>query len=177
MRHRSAWIVSRSWRRLVSCLSISLRMYVASIISAIFPAWKLVALLARRLIYDCVRTECARKWLNHRVSSSQSDSIAIVGKSDPRAAARLPANDSAVPRENNRDNRTKSYRDREWRSVTAFVSQRNHRNHRLISFLFSFTVTVDGSPRRKAWNPEIHVKQKNVYTFICSFFQNRVSLD
>lgn len=60
------------------------------------------------------------------------DSIAIVGKS-PACCSSFAFNDSAVLREQ-QDNRTKSYRNCKWRTVTAAVSQRVV-DDRLISFL------------------------------------------
>jgi len=75
--------------------------------------------------------ECTRKWLNHRISNS----LAIVSplSANPPCCSSFAFNDSAVLREQ-QDNRTKSYRNCKWRTVTAAVSQR------IIDCLISFLV-------------------------------------
>lgn len=110
-------------------VAIRVTSYIESIISAIFATRKLVAIL---VWFTTACTGMRQKMTESSSFEFACDSIAIVGKS-PACCSSFAFNDSAVLREQ-QDNRTKSYRNCKWRTVTAAVSQRVV-DDRLISFL------------------------------------------
>lgn len=109
-------------------VAIRVTSYIESIISAIFATRKLVAIL---VWFTTACTGMRQKMTESSSFEFACDSIAIVGKS-PACCSSFAFNDSAVLREQ-QDNRTKSYRNCKWRTVTAAVSQRVV-DDRLISF-------------------------------------------